>query len=253
MQALRIELHEVAELEKISRSEDDNEMIEECNSILASLERKVEKMTVAEYMNLNSELNSQNCFMQIQAGAGGDDACSWVAMLRNMYMSWCSNNDCEVSIVDESPNDNVRGYRSTTLKISGTPYADESSLFGGKYPYGWLGGEAGVHRLVRISPFDPTGKRHTSFGMVSIYPNSSSISEGNCSLWSTVNASLAPENIRIDTFRSSGPGGQSVNKTDSAVRITHLATGITVACQKERSQLQNKNIALSLLKAKLMH
>ena len=193
--------------------------LEGIDSVLSELE--VKKM-------LSGELDRLNCYLSINAGAGGTEACDWAEMLLRMYQRWATKKGWRVETLDCVEGE-VAGIKSITLKLS-APFA-----------YGYTKAEKGVHRLVRISPFDSNAKRHTSFASVDVIPE----------IEESLKIEIRPDQIRIDTYRSSGAGGQHVNVTDSAVRITHLETGITVACQAERSQLQNKETCLKLLKAKL--
>ncbi|KAJ2214315.1 hypothetical protein EV179_003095 [Coemansia sp. RSA 487] len=171
----------------------------------------------------------------ITAGAGGNDSCEWTEMLANMYRGWSMYNNFKISYISETHGEAI-GFRSVTFKISGS------------YVYSWLKGESGVQRLVRISPFDAKGKRHTSFASVLVYPVTNTRVSEACNSYNT---RIATKDIQIDTFKSSGPGGQSVNKTESAVRITHIPTGIAAECQCGRSQVQNRKLGLELLQAKL--
>ena len=177
---------------------------------------------------LSGELDDKNCYLSINAGAGGTEACDWALMLSRMYQRWGDRRGWKVEIVDTVDGD-VAGIKSITLKFSG-PFA-----------YGYAKSEKGVHRLVRISPFDSNAKRHTSFASVDVSPEISD----------DIVIDIRPEDIRIDTYRSSGAGGQHVNKTDSAVRITHLATNVVVTCQNQRSQVQNKETCFKMLRSKL--
>jgi len=176
---------------------------------------------------LSGEADRNDAFLTIHAGSGGTEACDWASMLYRMYSRWAERHNFQVETLDMLEAEG--GIKSVTMKITG------------EYAYGYLKGETGVHRLVRISPFDANARRHTSFVSVSVMPV----------LDDSIQIDIRPEDIRIDTYRAGGAGGQKVNKTDSAVRITHLATGIVVTCQNERSQYKNKDVAMSILKSRL--
>ena len=222
---LKKEYDELNELIKIT-NEDDEKLISEINKNTNQLIKKVRKKEFESF--LSGEADSNSCFLEIHSGAGGVEAQDWAEMIVRMYTRWCEKKKFNFEILEENSGDEA-GIKSLTMKIDGD------------YAYGWLKKESGIHRLVRISPFDSNSRRHTSFASVWIYPI---IDE-------KIEVNINEKDLRIDTYRASGAGGQHVNKTDSAVRITHLPTNIVVQCQNNRSQHKNKATALSMLKARI--
>jgi len=219
-------LTEQQELLELAEQEEDNETIQLLSRDVAQLDQQLSQL---EFNRMFSgEMDNQNAFLDIQAGSGGTEAQDWAEMLLRMYLRWAERHDFTTEIIELSPGE-VAGIKSTTVRVQG------------EYAYGWLRTETGVHRLVRKSPFDSGNRRHTSFAAVFVAPE---IDE-------TVDIEINPAELRIDVYRASGAGGQHVNRTESAVRITHLPTNIVVQCQNDRSQHKNKATAMKQLKAKL--
>jgi peptide chain release factor 2 len=220
------EIRDARELFEIARSEEDDGVLSSLGRDAEALEQKVADM---EFRRMFANpMDPNNCFVDIQSGTGGTEAQDWAAMLERMYLRYCERKGFRAELLEESPGE-VAGIKSATLKVSGD------------YAYGHLRTESGVHRLVRKSPFDANSRRHTSFASVFVYPEADE----------TIEIEINPADLRIDTFRASGAGGQHVNKTDSAVRITHLPTNIVVQCQNDRSQHRNRAEAMAMLKSKL--
>ena len=223
---LELEYKDIIAIIEIAEQDNDEKLLIDAKNQLINLNKNIKKKELESL--LSKEADKNDCFIEINAGAGGTESQDWVQMLLRMYSRWADKKEYKIIIMDENPGEEA-GIKSVCIKINGIN------------AYGWLKTESGVHRLVRISPFDSQNRRHTSFASVWVYPE---VDE-------SVDINLEDKDLRIDTYRASGAGGQHVNRTDSAVRITHLPTNIVVQCQNHRSQHQNKAEAFKMLKAKL--
>ena len=219
-------LADARDLHALARDEDDEDTMSAVEGDLDATEKLVADLEFRRMFNNTADPN--NCFIDIQAGAGGTEACDWASMLLRQYLKYCERNGFKTELLEQTDGD-VAGIRSASIKVEGD------------YAYGFLRTETGVHRLVRKSPFDSSGGRHTSFASLYVYPE----------IDDSIEVEINPADLRIDTFRASGAGGQHINKTDSAVRITHAPTGIVVQCQNDRSQHRNKAEAMAMLKSRL--
>jgi peptide chain release factor 2 len=226
VRALENELADATGLIEMAEAESDAAMVGDAERQVAALAARAEKQRLQSM--LSGEADSNDAYVEIHAGAGGTESQDWASMLFRMYTRWAEQHDYKLQLIEESEGEGA-GLKSATIRVNG----DNA--------YGWLKTEAGVHRLVRISPFDSNARRHTSFSSVTVYPV----------IDQSINIDIPEKDVRIDVYRASGAGGQHVNKTESAVRITHLPTNIAVACQTERSQHQNRAYCWEMLKSKL--